>query len=496
MGKRITLSDKPAKEPETFEEWVAVHGEPEYLYETTRKAYKNIRVINCEEDKPPVDPSGVIYEDPKTGKVRINYGRFVDVFAKTNECLYCNGTFYTPQGMVPNFQIRHDISKSLQNFGWKDKLDVPTNSLFASLKDHYSVARLEVDENVIPFANGDLHTSGNIWEFRLGELKHTPYRLPVEFDPNRKPTPLFDKWLHDLFDEADIPTIQEILGYCLVPVTAAQEAFFLVGDGGVGKSVLGVILQGLLGQAHQVITTQELLSQRFLLATVENKLVVYDDDLGSAALTETASLKKLVTADQPIPAERKYGDPYTFESYAKVIACANFMLSALYDDSDGFYRRLHPIKVKPADPQRKTIRDFGKMIVAQEAPQIVNFALDGLRRLKANGWEMTWSDRSREYIGKVKSSGSHFQEFIEACLITNEPASDISYSDLHKLYQRWCDANGVKPVSGKRFADYFRDNSEKYGMSYDRHVLSEGRRVRGYRGAAINPDWLNVTISF
>jgi len=136
------------------------------------------------------------------------------------------------------------------------------------------------------------------------------------------------------------------------------------------------------------------------------------------------------------------------------------------------------------------------MIVAQEAPQIVNFALDGLRRLKANGWEMTWSDRSREYIGKVKSSGSHFQEFIEACLITNEPASDISYSDLHKLYQRWCDANGVKPVSGKRFADYFRDNSEKYGMSYDRHVLSEGRRVRGYRGAAINPDWLNVTISF
>lgn len=489
MAKSIMLKSGSFKEPETYEEWVAIHGEPEYLHEQTRKAYKDIKIVNCEQEKPPIDTSDVIYQDDK-GKPHINYGRFVDVFQAVNECIYCNGTFYTPSGMIPNFQIRQDISRSLQDFGWKDKLDIPTNSIFASLKDHYSVSKLDVDENVIPFQNGDLHIGGSRWEFRLGELKHSPYRLPIEFHPGRKPTPLFDKWLHDLFEDEDIPTIQEMLGYCLVPVTSAQEAFFLVGDGGVGKSVLGIILQGLLGQAHQVVTTQELLTQRFLLSTVENKLVIYDDDLGSAALTETASLKKLVTADQPIPAERKYGDPYTFESYAKVIACANFMLSALYDDSDGFYRRLHPIKVKSASPDRKVIRDFGKMIVSQEASQICNFALDGLKRLKANGWAVTWSDRSRNYIGQVKSSGSHIQDFIEAA-VDIIPGKRTPYSEFRRVYERWCKYNGITPYSGRRFADYFRDNSEKYGIAKVNNVPFQGKYVKGYLNISIKPEWLS-----
>ncbi len=491
--KKIKITDVEKEVlPTTFEEWVAIHGEPEYLHETSRKANKDIKVIDCESEKTPVNTEGVIWKD-KNDKPHINYGRFVDVFAEVNECVYCNGTFYTPSGMIPNFQIRQDIARSLQDYGWTDKLDIPTNSIFATLKDMYSVDRLEIDEHIIPFKNGDLHLTGKKWEFHLGEKKHSPYRLPVEFTPVKKPTPLFDKWLNDLFEPEDILTIQELIGYCLVPVTSAQEAFFLVGDGGVGKSVLGIILGGILGNAHQSVTTQELLTQRFLLSTVENKLVVYDDDLGSAALTETSSLKKLVTADQPIPAERKYGDPYTFESYAKVVACANFMLSALYDDSDGFYRRLHPIKVKPADPARKTIRDFGKMIVAQEAPQIVNFGLEGLRRLIANGWEVTWSDRSREYIGKVKSSGSHFDEFIDSALDLDSPLA-VSYAELHKTYERWAAANGIKPVSNKRFADFFRDNSEKYGIEYSRNVSIGGRQVRGYRGLEIKQEWKNVTI--
>ena len=90
-----------------------------------------------------------------------------------------------------------------------------------------------------------------------------------------------------------------------------------------------------MGNAFESINTQELVSKRFQIATVENKLVAYDDDLGSAALEETGVLKKLITADTPIPAERKYGDPFSFLPYCRVVASANFMLSSLYDDSDG-----------------------------------------------------------------------------------------------------------------------------------------------------------------
>ena len=44
-------------------------------------------------------------------------------------------------------------------------------------------------------------------------------RLPVKYDP-KAATP--DRWLtflHELLDDADIPTLQEYLGYCLIPST-------------------------------------------------------------------------------------------------------------------------------------------------------------------------------------------------------------------------------------------------------------------------------------
>lgn len=52
--------------------------------------------------------------------------------------------------------------------------------------------------------------------------------------------------------------MQEMLGYALVPTTASQEAFFLVGEGQVGKSVLGVILRALLGNGFYSMQTKEL----------------------------------------------------------------------------------------------------------------------------------------------------------------------------------------------------------------------------------------------
>jgi putative DNA primase/helicase len=84
----------------------------------------------------------------------------------------------------------------------------------------YTVDELPVNEKVIPLANGDLHIGKGEWVFRLGEKKHSPYRLSVNYVPAEKPTPLFNKWLNDVFAPEDIPTVQEIMGYCLVPTTA------------------------------------------------------------------------------------------------------------------------------------------------------------------------------------------------------------------------------------------------------------------------------------
>ena len=478
--------------PATFEEWVSIHGEPEYLGESTPTYTKGIRIEDCTDTDEPIDTSDIIMED-KNGNPQLNYKRFVDVFAKINNCVYCNGVFYNPDGAISNQSIRRDIANSLGDAGWMGKIDTPTNSIFTTLKDMYTVDELSVNERVIPLANGDLHLSKGEWVFRLGEKKHSPYRLTVNYVPAEKPTPLFDKWLNDVFAPEDIPTVQEIMGYCLIPTPAAGEAFFIVGDGEAGKSGLGTILMGILGQASVSIETQQLVTKQFQVADIEHKLLAYDDDLGSAALTETGLLKKLITADTPIRAERKYCDPHQFNSYCRILASANFMLSSLYDDSNGFFRRLHPILVKPKPPGRKVINKFYELILEQEKEQIFKWALIGLRRLIDNGWKISWSERSRNYLQATKSNAVNFEDFFnETCMV--EENADTTISEISKLYSKWCTENGLKEASSRRLANWFADNAERIGVRRSENITRNGKRLRGYKGLNIKPEWKNLTI--
>lgn len=494
MGnKKIELTDTTDyTPPSTFEEWVSIHGEPEYLGEVNPSYTKDIRIEDCTEDEEIIDGSGIITEDKK-GNPCLNYKKFVDVFAKVNNCVYCNGVFYNPDGVISAQSLRRDIANSLGDAGWQGRIDTPTNSIFLSLKDMYTVDELPVNEKVIPLANGDLHIGKGEWVFRLGEKKHSPYRLSVNYVPAEKPTPLFNKWLNDVFAPEDIPTVQEIMGYCLVPTTAAGEAFFIVGDGEAGKSGLGTILMGILGNASVSVETQQLVTKQFQIAEVEHKLLAYDDDLGSAALTETGLLKKLITADTPIRAERKYCEPHQFDSYCRILASANFMLSSLYDDSNGFFRRLHPILVKPKDPNRKVINKFYELILEQEKEQIFKWALIGLRRVMENGWKISWSERSRNYMKATKSNAVHFEDFFnETCEVAVN--CDTTIAEIKKLYSKWCSDNGIKEASERRLANWFADNSEKIGVHRSEHITRNGKRLRGYRDLKIKPEWKNVTI--
>ena len=493
MRKKIKLTDSVDDTlPTTFEEWVSIHGEPEYLGETTKSYTRDILIEDCEAEDETIDTSDIITED-KNGNPRINYKKFVDAFAKINNCVYCNGVFYNPDGAISAQSLRRDIANSLGATGWSGRIDTPTNSIFCSLKDMYTVDELPVNEKVIPLANGDLHIGKDTWVFRLGEKKHSPYRLAVNYVPTEKPMPLFNKWLNDVFAPEDIPTVQEIMGYCLVPTTSASEAFFIVGDGEAGKSGLGTILMGILGNAAVSVETQSLVTKQFQIAEIENKLLAYDDDLGSAALTETGLLKKMITADTPIRAERKYCDPHQFNSYCRILASANFMISSLYDDSNGFFRRLHPILVKPKSPDRKIINRFYELILEQEKEQILKWALIGLRRVIANGWKITWSERSRNYMKANKSNAVHFEDFFnETCEVAEN--EDVTTAELKKLYYKWCAENGIKEASDRRLSNWFADNAEKIGVRRSEHLVRNGKRLRGYVGMKIKSEWKNLTI--
>lgn len=490
----MIISKKGEMLPETFEEWVEIHGEPDYedSYTAANDSFR-VKVVDCpptpyENEEDSIGLDKCVCETDK-GIKRINYANMSTAIARANNCLYHKGMFYTPDGSITSEFMRQEITACLETAGWTDKLDAPTTSILNTVRDKFNREDFKADENIIPFKNGDLHIDGEVWEFRRGEKVHVPYRLNVDFIEDDLPMPWFSKWVNDVFTKDDIITVQEILGYCLVPTTSAQEAFILVGEAGVGKSVLTRLLSEIFGNAYQEISISELAGNRFSLPMVENRLVVYDDDLQTEALSETGIFKKLVTASQPIKAERKYEQPYNFLPYCKVIANSNSMLKTLYDDSDGFYRRLHPLHVKDKDPNRRNISNMGTM-VCDEKNQIIRWALKGLVRVMANNWQIYWSKRSRDFMNMEKSKGVHFNEFFDIVL-EKDTEGVVTCKQLYDVYKNWTRANGIQSVTDRRLYNWIGANSEKLKMT--KTQIGE-KRVKGYQGYKIRKEWAQSII--
>ena len=53
-------------------------------------------------------------------------------------------------------------------------------------------------------------------------------------------------WMGCFYPE-DIPTLQEYIGYCLIPSNKGQRMMVIKGSGGEGKSQIGAVLSALFG---------------------------------------------------------------------------------------------------------------------------------------------------------------------------------------------------------------------------------------------------------
>jgi hypothetical protein len=165
----------------------------------------------------------------------------------------------------------------------------------------------------------------------------TTVQLPIEYDPVAT-CPAFDHYLHTTFEPDDIPLIEEILGWCLVPDRRFEKSVMLTGEGENGKSVFLDLVGYLLGETNvSNVALQDLEENRFRAAELYGKLANTFADLDARGLRSSSMFKTLTTGDW-ITAERKHGQPFRFRSYAKLLFSANKIPSSR-DRTHAFYRR-------------------------------------------------------------------------------------------------------------------------------------------------------------
>ena len=409
-----------------------------------------------------------------------NESLFCDDFLSTHQLLYVNGAFFTPDGRVTDtMNLRCEIFDMLRdhigaNIAKRVSNVVDVLKLAAQVEDFPPIT------DRIALANGTLYLDGT---FQEGKPEIVRNRLPVKYDPKAAQPVHWLRFLSDLLYPEDIPTVQEFIGYCLIPSNKGQRMMVIKGSGGEGKSQIGVVLSRLFGCNMKDGSIGKISENRFARADLEHTLLCVDDDMRMEALRQTNYVKSIVTAQGKMDLERKGKQSYQGWMCARLLAFSNGDLQALFDRSDGFYRRqlVLTAKEKPAD--RVDDPDLAEKMKA-EVEGILLWAFAGLQRLVANNFKFTESQRTKENREAVKRDNNNVFDFLESeGYIRLKADASISSKDCYDIYRMWCEENSLTALKRRSFSDALVAACGKYNLEHCNTITnSAGRRVWGFMG--------------
>ena len=410
----------------------------------------------------------------------INEALFCDDFLSRHKLVYTDGAFFTPDGRVTDeLPLRGEIFEELRCCAVSN-IPRKISNIMELMKLAARVEGLPPESDRIHLANGTLMLDGSFTE---GRSKIVRSRLPVAYDPNAPKPERWLKFLGELLYPEDIPTLQEFIGYCLIPSNKGQRMMVIKGSGGEGKSQIGAVLSALFGCNMKDGSIGKISENRFARADLEHVLLCIDDDMRMEALRQTNYVKSIVTAQGKMDLERKGKQSYQGWMYARLLAFSNGDLQALFDRSDGFYRRQLVLTTREKAADRVDDPDLAEKMKA-EVEGIFLWAFEGLKRLVENNFKFTESARTRDNREAVKRDNNNVYDFLESeGYIRLKADASISSKDCYEIYRMWCEENNLTALKPRSFSDALVSASGKYNLEYCNNIINAaGRRVRGFYG--------------
>lgn len=337
-------------------------------------------------------------------------------------------------------------------------------------------------------------------------LPHTPdwfstVCLPYDFDAAATcPT-----WLESITynleeDNESIAMLQEFCGYCLTFSTDAQKFLILCGEGGAGKTVIAAGLEAILGVENVSHVGLENFGERFQLTPTLGKLANIIGDSGELDRVSEGTLKSF-TGGERLMFDRKGLPPIEALPTARLIICCNDP-PRIKDRSEGPYRRMIFVPFNRIIPDDKRVLGMDKPAWWErsgELPGMFLWALEGLRRLRANGGKFTIPARSTAAIEKYRRTNNTARAFLNERCRPSENNSGVAKQIIFDEYRRWCEERNCHPLGHDPFSKElkrvfpFVKDGKVYAPKKDEKGRQEMemRRVNSYVGIELTSDELS-----
>lgn len=302
----------------------------------------------------------------------------------------------------------------------------------------------------------------------------------------------FTKFIRDLCKSADggidwqaYKALQEVAGLTISNIYGhkTKKAVFLYSPvGNTGKSQFLGLLGYLIGQENITSIPLQNMNEdkgRFAFANAGLVRLIMNGDQSKADIKDS-SIFKSVTGGDTIKVEAKGKDIKALVFKGLVLIACNDLPYIADDKGEHIYRRMyivpctHTIEEKERDPN---ILD--KMI--KELPAIVNWAIEGLHRLKANNYNFTEIAAGNQYIEDYRKNSDTVFGFLsdEGYTITKDPKDKISKKRLLEQYNQYCIREERQSVSKRQFGERLEKIT---GFKAAVAKYQDGKSYRAIRG--------------
>jgi putative DNA primase/helicase len=273
----------------------------------------------------------------------------------------------------------------------------------------------------------------------------SPNALAYDFDDNASHEPkAWLSFLRQLWpnDPQTIATLQMWFGYCLLPDTSQQKILMLVGPKRSGKGTMARVLRELVGTRNTVAPTLASLTTNFGLWPLLDKTVAIISDARLSGRTDAAVVVERllsISGEDAQTVDRKNLSPVTPKLAVRFTILTN-ELARLNATSGALVGRLIILRLVNSWYDKEDTKLTDKLLA--ELPQILLWAMDGWRKLRAAG-RFPQPDSSAALVQDMEDLASPIGQFVRECCVLDVGA-EVPMRDLFSRWREWCAEKGRK----------------------------------------------------
>lgn len=269
-----------------------------------------------------------------------------------------------------------------------------------------------------------------------------------------------DLWLKtlDLFfcgDTELIDYVQRIVGQAAVGRVHEEHMIIAYGGGANGKSTFWNTIARVLGNYSGKISAEALTMNckrnvKPEMAELKGKRLIIASELEEGTRLNTGMVKQLCSTD-PIQAEKKYKDPFSFEPSHTLVLYTNHLPKVSAND-DGTWRRLIVIPFNAKITGKSDIKNFADHLFNASGEAIMKWIIEGAGKSIASEFHTDKPKVVQNAIDAYRDENDWLGQFLEDhCDI--DPAYTEKSGELYQAYRSICITSG----------EYIRSTSDFYG---------------------------------